>query len=154
MTRVRHQERYSDLKAAVEQTATFEQLYQISIAGDYSGHLSLTAFCAGIRYAYGLYIAGVHLQPYIFALYQYAMIMTDISYYDGAQNIFTERETVSHGYHVGTGIDIGLLSHVGLFIECNYGYAEGDYPDGTKYKFDSLNLFFGVSYRTSYGLIE
>lgn len=65
-----------------------------------------------------------------------------------------EYNVKSHGYQVGAGIDIGLWSYIGIFIEGSYGYARGEFPDGTTYNFDCTALYFGVSYRTSYGLIE
>ncbi len=57
------------------------------------------------------------VQPYIFALYQYGMINSLIDYYDGVYNKTKEINMKAHGYQAGAGVDIGLFSYFGIFIE-------------------------------------
>ncbi|MCX7677872.1 MAG: hypothetical protein N2316_01505 [Spirochaetes bacterium] len=64
-----------------------------------------------------------------------------------------ENETKSNGFQLGAVIDIGIFSYIGIFIEANYGYAKSSFLGGTTYNFDGIAIYFGASYRTSYGLI-
>jgi len=152
MIRFRYTER--DTNDEQSRRLIFQQLYNnINIVELYDATFYSTSICAGIRYAYTFYI-GITLQPYIFVLGQWSQCGSDISFSNGTNTFPEEYKTTSFGYQLGAGIDFGLWSYVGVFVEYAYGYATLEFPNGKKYNGDGQFVYIGASYRTSYGLIE
>jgi len=155
MGRLRHHGRKAHLNVSDPRTSKYEQIYNVTIApSEYSSYFFLTSISGGLRYAYGWYVGYLIVQPYIFALYQYGKIDSEIDYYDGVMHKEEHIDIKSHGYQVGAGVDVGLFPYLGIFIEASYGYAKIEFHNGETYNVDGLSIYYGVSWRTSYGLIE
>ncbi len=58
------------------------------------------------------------------------------------------------GYQFGAGVDLGITSYFGLFIEGMYSYVGAKFKDGKTRNIDGYYIYYGVTWRTSYGLIE
>ncbi|NMB64108.1 MAG: hypothetical protein GYA16_04475, partial [Spirochaetes bacterium] len=156
MGRLRNHGRKADLNGGDPRTSKYSQLYNITISPTlpYSTDFFLNSISGGLRYAYGWYVGYVMVQPYIFALYQYGMINSMISYNDGVSDKTKDINMNTHGYQAGAGVDVGLFSYFGIFIEVSYGYAKAKFANGEAYNFDGISVYYGVSWCTSFGLIE
>lgn len=145
-----------------EETETFaydkraqllSKLFDIDVNQNYEAKFSIVTVGGGIRYAYTLYY-GVAIQPYVFGLINYVVIdhiEVDSTHSD---NFEGEVSSSNYGFQAGVGVDIGLTPHIGIFVEGMYGYISAKFNDGKNHNIDGYYIYYGVTWRTSYGLID
>lgn len=161
ITRLRFSGNYDEVELSDKRTPLISNLYNATILGKYDSHLNILFLSGGVRYSYSKYFYGVGIQPYVFGLFQFVVwddIRIEVSenggwiFPDGTteKNISPER----YGFQIGCGVDIGLTSYFGIFIEGMYGYVPVKFKDGKTRNVDGYYIYYGVTWRTSYGLIE
>ncbi|HPD77892.1 MAG TPA: outer membrane beta-barrel protein, partial [Spirochaetota bacterium] len=149
MFRFRNHGAKVDSSAEDPRTQKFNELYNTTIASSYSADFFLTTFSLGPRVAWGFY-KFVHIQPYAFLLYSTGKFSTMISH----DNRDDQYDNTVHGIDYGLGVDIGIFPYFGIFAEYTGGWIKSQFPGGQEYNFDANAIYFGASFRTSYGLLE
>lgn len=114
-----------------------------------------------MRYSYSKYFYNIGIQPYVFGLIQYVVfgdIRIEVA--EGAGWIFpdgtNEKKIIAekYGFQIGCGVDISIFSNFGIFIETEYGYVPTKFNDEKTHNVDAYYIFYGVTWRISFGLIE
>jgi hypothetical protein len=149
MFRFRNHGAKVDSSEADPRTQKFNELYNTTIISSYSADFFLTTVSLGPRVAWGFY-KFVHIQPYAFLLYSTGKFKTMISH----DNRDDEYDNTVHGIDYGLGVDIGIFPYFGIFAEYTGGWIKSQFPGGQEYNFDANAIYFGASFRTSYGLLE
>ncbi|MEW6528044.1 MAG: hypothetical protein AB1444_15415 [Spirochaetota bacterium] len=154
MMRVRFVGSYDEIDPSDQRTQAMLKLYQITIEEKYESKLNLGQICGGARYAYTMYY-GILIQPYVYGLLQLYLFHEEIKIESLNSDLINENVSASKlGYQVGAGVDFGITSYVGLFIEGMYSYIGAKFKDGKTRNVDGYYIYYGVTWRTSYGLIE
>lgn len=154
MIRARFVGNFDEINPTDPRTQTFLKLYQVTLDESYESKLNIGQICGGVRYAYSMYY-GVLIQPYVYGLLQLFVFHDEIKIESLNSDAIDERVSSSKwGYQFGAGVDFGITSHVGLFIEGMYSYIGATFRDGKTRNIDGYYIYYGVTWRTSYGLIE
>ncbi|NMB64109.1 MAG: hypothetical protein GYA16_04480 [Spirochaetes bacterium] len=154
MIRARFVGNFDEINPTDPRTQTFLKLYQVTIDESYESKLNIGQICGGVRYAYSMYY-GVLIQPYVYGLLQLFVFHDEIKIESLNSDAIDEQVSSSKlGYQFGAGVDFGITSYVGLFIEGMYSYIGAKFKDGKTRNVDGYYIYYGVTWRTSYGLIE
>ncbi|HPP96383.1 MAG TPA: hypothetical protein PKX79_13535, partial [Spirochaetota bacterium] len=149
MFRFRHHGAKVDSSAEDPRTQKFNELFNATITSEYASDFFLNTFSLGARAAWGFYNF-VHIQPYVFLLYSVGKVKTLLSY--NSRN--NEYDSNAHGIDYGLGVDIGIFPYFGIFAEYNGGWVKGKFPNEKEYNFAANSIYFGASFRTSYGYLK
>ena len=153
MTRIRSVASYDEIEPVDKRTQLLSKLYQVSIEGQYKAELNIDHICGGLKYTYSMFY-GIVIQPYVYGLLLYVfdnVIEIETLHSDH----FDENIPASKfGYQIGAGIDFGLTPYFGVFVEGMYSYIGAKFKDGKTRNVDGYYVYYGVTWRTSYGLIE
>ncbi|MCX8124259.1 MAG: hypothetical protein N3F66_08860 [Spirochaetes bacterium] len=154
MVRARFVGNYDRIDYTDPRTATIMKLYQVVISEKYEFKLNIGQICGGVRYGYSMFY-GILIQPYVYGLLQLYVFHDEIKIESINSSAINEQVATSKfGYQVGAGIDFGLTSYVGVFVEGMYSYIEAKFNDKKTRNVDGYYIYYGVTWRTSYGLIE
>ncbi|MEW6528043.1 MAG: hypothetical protein AB1444_15410 [Spirochaetota bacterium] len=137
-------------------TQTYAKLFNVSsFSGEYEYHMGFLIANLGLQYSYNFYY-GIGIEPYVFGLFQYVIVGEN--QLEDAGNSGWDMDVVitpsKYGYKLGGGVNIAFASYFGVFVEGVYGYIPMKFNDGKTRNIDGYHIYYGVTWRTSYGLIE
>ncbi len=154
MMRVRAVGNFDEPELYDEKTQLLSKLFDVTIGEEYEAQFNIGMIGGGIRYAYTLYY-GVAIQPYVFGLINYVVIdQIKVESTTETESFDEKISSSKYGFQAGVGVDIGLTPHIGIFVEGMYGYISAKFNDGKKHNIDGYYIYYGVTWRTSYGLID